>query len=323
MRITVHNRGPEAARLRVLPTLWFRNTWSWGDDEPKPSLRAAGPGVIHASHHELGDYWLSCDGASGAALHREREQHRAPLGPAERLALRQGCVPRLRRLGPERGGESRPGRDQGRGPLRARRARRRQPDGPPAARGRAGRPTPFSGFEKTFESRIADADEFYQRITPPSLNEDERRVHRQALAGMLWSKQFYYFDLERWLREHKSHPLARVAPARRAEHRVVPHAQRRHHLDAGQVGVPVVRGVGPRLPHHHPGAGGLRLRQGAAAADAAQSLRAPQRADPRLRVELQRRQSARCTRGPRSISTRWSGRSAGPTCVSWNGRSRG
>ena len=65
----------------------------------------------------------------------------------------------------------------------------------------------FGGFEKTFKSRIADADEFYDRITPKSLTDDERRVHRQALAGMLWSKQFYYFDLERWLREHKSHPL--------------------------------------------------------------------------------------------------------------------
>ena len=65
----------------------------------------------------------------------------------------------------------------------------------------------FGGFENIVKSRIADADEFYDRITPASLNEDERRVHRQALAGMLWSKQYYYFDLDRWLQEHKSHPL--------------------------------------------------------------------------------------------------------------------
>ena len=63
VRITVHNRGPEAARLRVLPTLWFRNTWSWGDDDGKPSLREAGPGVIRASHSELGEYRMHCDGA--------------------------------------------------------------------------------------------------------------------------------------------------------------------------------------------------------------------------------------------------------------------
>ena len=70
---------------------------------------------------------------------------------------------------------------------------------------------PFGGFEKIFKSRIADADEFYARIAPKSLTEDQRRVHRQALAGMLWSKQYYYFDLERWLREHKSHPLLESA----------------------------------------------------------------------------------------------------------------
>ncbi len=65
----------------------------------------------------------------------------------------------------------------------------------------------FSGFDAVFDQRIGEADEFYQRIAPQSLNEDQRRVHRQALAGMLWGKQFYYFDLERWLSEHKSHPL--------------------------------------------------------------------------------------------------------------------
>src|SRR6185436_12426636 len=64
----------------------------------------------------------------------------------------------------------------------------------------------FGSFEKICKSRIADADEFYERIAPKSLNEDERRVHRQALAGMLWSKQFYYFDLSKWLQEHGSHP---------------------------------------------------------------------------------------------------------------------
>ena len=66
---------------------------------------------------------------------------------------------------------------------------------------------PFNGFEADFQKRLAEADEFYERITPKSLNEDQRRVHRQALAGMMWSKQFYFFDLERWLSEHKSHPL--------------------------------------------------------------------------------------------------------------------
>ena len=63
VRITVHNRGPELARLRVLPTLWFRNTWSWGEDARKPSLRQAAPCVVQAAHPDLGEYWLHCDGA--------------------------------------------------------------------------------------------------------------------------------------------------------------------------------------------------------------------------------------------------------------------
>src|SRR5258706_6047995 len=62
VRITVHNRGPEAARLRVLPTLWFRNTWSWNGDDQRPSLREIGPNAVEASHHELGTYVLRYDG---------------------------------------------------------------------------------------------------------------------------------------------------------------------------------------------------------------------------------------------------------------------
>ena len=65
----------------------------------------------------------------------------------------------------------------------------------------------FTSFDEVFAARLADADEFYERITPKSLSEDEWRVHRQALAGMLWTKQYYYFDLDPWLNEHEAHPL--------------------------------------------------------------------------------------------------------------------
>jgi hypothetical protein len=66
---------------------------------------------------------------------------------------------------------------------------------------------PFGTFDQTFATRLAEANEFYDRITPRSLSEDERRIHRQALAGMLWTKQYYYFDLDKWLEEHEAHPL--------------------------------------------------------------------------------------------------------------------
>ncbi len=206
VRITVCNRGPEAARLRVLPTLWFRNTWSWGDEEPKPSLRAAGPGVIHASHHELGEYWLSCDGAS-ELLFTENESNNERLwaqpnaSPYVKDAFHSYIVSgRSEAVNPAQVGTKAAAHfalDVPAGGSRT--VRLRLSAAKPA--------DPFGGFEQTFESRVADADEFYQRIAPETLNEDQRRVHRQALAGMLWSKQFYHFDLERWLREHKSHPL--------------------------------------------------------------------------------------------------------------------
>src|SRR6202008_1295429 len=65
----------------------------------------------------------------------------------------------------------------------------------------------FDDFDKDFDARLADSNEFHDRITPANLREDERRVHRQALAGMLWSKQYYFFDLDRWLTEHNAHPM--------------------------------------------------------------------------------------------------------------------
>src|SRR5262249_7763970 len=86
IRITAYNRGPGAARLRVLPTLWFRNVWSWDEGAGKPALEEAGPGIIHASQEDLGDYWLSCDGAP-ELLYTENESN------AQRLWNRPNASP--------------------------------------------------------------------------------------------------------------------------------------------------------------------------------------------------------------------------------------
>ena len=93
VRITVHNRGPEAARLRVLPTLWFRNTWSWDADQPRPSLREVRPGVIQATHPQLGEYWLSCDGAPELLFTENESNASLSLGSAQCVSLREGRVP--------------------------------------------------------------------------------------------------------------------------------------------------------------------------------------------------------------------------------------
>ncbi|HEX6435966.1 MAG TPA: glucosidase, partial [Candidatus Binatia bacterium] len=206
VRITVHNRGPEAARVRVLPTLWFRNTWSWGEDQSKPSLREVGPGAIRATHHELGDYWLFCEGVP-ELLFTENDSNAARLwGESnatpyvkdafhEYLISKRSAAVNPAKLGTKAAAHyilDVPGGGNKTVRLRLVGAELKNP---------------FAGFEQTVKSRIADADEFYERISSNSLNEDERRVHRQALAGMLWSKQYYYFDLDQWLLEHRSHPL--------------------------------------------------------------------------------------------------------------------
>ena len=212
IRIIVHNRGPEAARLRALPTLWFRNTWSWdpstsSEQVPlRPSLREAAPGVIHAAHSELGEYWLHCDGTA-ELLFTENESN------VRRLWNQPNVSPYVKDafhayLISNRRDAVNPGKTG------TKAAAHYTLDVPPGGSqtvwlrlAASNLKNAFDGFEQTFRNRIADADEFYDRITPKSLNEDERRVHRQALAGMLWSKQYYYFDLEEWLRDHKSHPL--------------------------------------------------------------------------------------------------------------------
>jgi hypothetical protein len=231
VRITVHNRGAEAARLRVLPTLWFRNTWSWGEDQPKPSLREVGPGAIQATHQELGEYWLHCEGAA-ELLFTENESNASRLwgqpnaSPYVKDAFHAYIISgRGEAVNPAKVGTKAaahyvldvPG--GGSKTVRLRLAAARVDDA-------------FGGFEKIFKSRIADADEFYDRISAKSLNEDERRVHRQALAGMLWSKQYYYFDVDRWLQEHKSHPL--MAPTGRS----VRNTEWFHMLNADVISMP-------------------------------------------------------------------------------------
>jgi hypothetical protein len=209
VRITAHNRGPENAPLHVLPTLWFRNTWSWGMDDRRPQLRADGNAIV-ASHGDLGEYRLSCEG-SQALLFTENETNTArlwgqqPASPYVKDAFHEFLVSgRQEAVNPARVGTKAAAHyvlDVPAGGSRA-----------VVVRLRAGAAAgPAVDADAVFTARRADADEFYQRITPASLNEDERRVHRQALAGMLWSKQFYYFDLEQWLREHESHPLLGTA----------------------------------------------------------------------------------------------------------------
>ena len=206
IRVSVHNRGPETAQVHLLPTLWFRNTWSWGDDEPKPVLAQIDENKIHASHPELGEHTLQCDGAT-ELLFTENESNAGRLwgqpnpSPYVKDAFHEYVISRKQdAVNPAKTGTKAAAHYVLNVPAGESGVVRLRLSAKPAA-------DAFNTFDQTFDDRLADANEFYHRITPPNLSEDECRVHRQALAGMLWSKQYYYFDLDRWLTEHNAHPM--------------------------------------------------------------------------------------------------------------------
>jgi hypothetical protein len=206
IRITVHNRGPETAELHLLPTLWFRNTWSWEQGATRPTLRQVQDGVVLASHPLLGDRTLHCDGAP-ELLFTENETNASRLwgqpNPTQYVkdAFHNYIISGSRdAVDPSNAGTKAAAYYRMEVPAGGSKSVQLRLSAKPAA-------NPFETFDQVFTSRLADADEFYARIAPPSLSADERRVHRQALAGMLWSKQYYYFDLDKWLQEHEAHPL--------------------------------------------------------------------------------------------------------------------
>ena len=206
VRFTVHNRGPEAARVHLLPTLWFRNTWSWRKEEPKPVLREA-RGAIQAAHAELGKYSLFCEGEP-ELLFTENESNSERLWGVPNQsswvkdAFHQYIIAgNTAAVNPAKTGTKAAAHYVLDVPAGGSSVVRVRLSADPKATGLG------ENFEARFAARVADADEFYKRITPASLNEDQRLVHRQALAGMLWTKQFYLFDVDLWLKEHEAHPL--------------------------------------------------------------------------------------------------------------------
>jgi len=222
IRITAHNRGPDAAPLHLLPTLWYRNRWTWRSRRPRPSLRAEGPNLIVAEHHGLGTLHLLCEGHP-ELLFTENETNTERLSgvPNEHPFVKDGIERALLHGELDAVNPARTGTKSAAdyrlivpaGGSATVRLRLRPPggdgDGPP----------PFGKeFDRTFADRRREADEFYDSITPASLSDDQRNVMRQALAGMLWSKQYYYFDLDRWLQEHDAHPWA-ASPKRHVRNR--------------------------------------------------------------------------------------------------------
>ena len=224
VKITAVNRGPEKAELHVLPTLWFRNDWaSWiAGPAEKPILKQskgqAGMSAIAAQHATLGTFHLYCD-SEVPLLFAENETNNARLfpqypnaSPYAKDGINDYVVQgRKEAVNPKyEGTKASAHYRQMVGPGGSMTVRLRLTGQGAVEQGK----TKKSGdvlfgpaFAETFAARLKEADEFYRSVTPPSVSPDAANVMRQAIAGMLWSKQYYYFDGDRWLKEHHSNPL--------------------------------------------------------------------------------------------------------------------
>jgi hypothetical protein len=213
IQITVCNRGPEPAEIHVLPTAWFRNTWSWARKEEKPELKvvAAGTDVraIAARHRLLGERFLYCEGVIDLLFtENETNTQRAFGRPNDQPYCKDGIIQAVvhgnkNAINPELRGTKASAHYRLAVPAKgSKTVRLRLTDQPPDRL-----QDPFSdAFDTALKARQSESDAFYQAITPVALTKDQAHVMRQALAGMLWSKQYFYYDLAEWLREHGDKP---------------------------------------------------------------------------------------------------------------------
>ncbi len=201
VKVTLTNAGPDTATIDVLPTLWFRNTWAWGIDPRKPSISVEA-GYVIAEHHELGRYVLELEGDPDLLFcDNETNAQRLfgiPSPPFPKDGVNDHIIHGTATVNPDRVGTKMAARYRVTVEAGAS-AEVRFQLGPASNREE-------DTFDEIMTARRAEADAFYARITPAGATEDEARVLRQAFAGMLWSKQFYHFDVERWLDGDPSMP---------------------------------------------------------------------------------------------------------------------
>jgi hypothetical protein len=213
IQITIHNRGPEDAPIEVLPTLWFRNTWEWGYDPYKPQMISYHPGVIDIEHRDFDAMSLYCEGET-TLLFTENETNRAHVyGDKPKKGFYKDGINRYV-IGKDKKAVNET-------PKGTKAAAHYQLNIPAGAKkviklrlGPANRPLPFAAHGHDVESRKREADEFYAELQQGVKGEDARAVQRQAYAGMLWNKQFYYYDVSQWIKGDPAH----TAPAAERKH---------------------------------------------------------------------------------------------------------
>jgi hypothetical protein len=253
MTVRVTNAGPEADTVHVLPSMWFRNTWAWDVDVEAPLLAAVRDDAVRVPHPFLGELELhsgpASDGARPTLLFCDNDTNARrlfgsePITPWPKDGINDHVITGAPTVNPARQGSRcaawyrttvAPGATV---EIRLRLRPAGGPD-PAVALG--------ADFERVVAERRDEADEFYAELTPDAASADEAAVMRQAFAGMLWCKQS---TRTTWpLAGRRSRPAA-AAGAQIGSQRAVAHVRGvRHHVDAGHLGVPVVRGVGPRVP---------------------------------------------------------------------------
>ncbi len=201
-RITAVNRAQTAAPIHILPHIWYRNTWSWGYGRSRPRLKAMGENSIHTEERHLGErwWWATPVGAQRAAplLFTENETNRAIFNedndsPFVKDSFHRAIVQ----------GEQGAVNPKQVGSKAAAHFQAEVPSGEQFVVQFRFSPTdhadPFTDFDAIFDQRLAEADAFYETVHPEGATEDERRIQRQALGGLLWTKQFYHYGVQQWL----------------------------------------------------------------------------------------------------------------------------
>jgi hypothetical protein len=208
IQIKVINRGQEAKTLHLLPTLWFRNTWSWNGDENKPIIKLGNSmNVIEVDHVSLGKRWMYCEGETEFLFTDNETNTEKLFGVLNTSAYVKDGINdyivhgRKEAVNPDKiGTKAAANYLLTIAAAETKIVRLRLSDA-------ANLVSPFGeDFDNIFSTRKQEADEFYQRITPFYLREDMRNVQRQAFAGMLWSKQFYHYDVGDWLKGDSAAP---------------------------------------------------------------------------------------------------------------------
>jgi hypothetical protein len=236
IRISATNRGPDSAPLHLIPTLWFRNTWAWGRDDRRHEIRSvSGNGestlTVQATHPDLGTFWLACQGKPDLLFtenetNAERLWGGTNLSPYVKDGINDSIVD---------GREDAVNSDGTGTKVAARYLLNVAPGATETILLRLSneqQSDPFGGAGRVLSKRIVEADELYGALAQRALSEDEARIQRQALAGLIWSKQYYNFDVSQWL---EGDPASPPPPE---GHKHGRNSQWRHHNSGDVISMP-------------------------------------------------------------------------------------